>query len=148
MPIPELTAAGVLPAGIHEATLAEVEAQFGMFNGSDERVRLFQRFEQFIQDVHFWGNVEEILVDGSFVTSKQRPSDIDLILVYRADFDLGSQVRPQEYNLINKKRARRVYGFDVFPVPSGSIEREKWVSYLSEDTRSGQEGKGLLRVTP
>lgn len=148
MPIPAFIAQGTLPQGLHDSTLEEIEDRFGEFNGSDVRVRLFQRLRLFLQEVRFWGNADEVLIDGSFVTDKQRPTDIDIILVYRGDFDLASEVQPQEYNLINRKRAKRVYGFDIFAVAANSPEREKWVSYFSQDTRTGLQGKGLLRIHP
>jgi hypothetical protein len=148
MPIPPLDVRGVLPEGLHDATDDEIEIQFGSFNGSDVRVRLFERLTSFLAAVRFWGNADEILIDGSFVTSKQRPTDIDIILVYRRDFNLQSEVRPQEYNLVNKTRARRVWGFDIKPVTADSPARDAWIGYFSKDTRSGLEGKGLVRITP
>jgi hypothetical protein len=148
MPIPEFTEQGVLPEGFHDTNLEQIEDRLGRFNGSDLRVELFRRFRLFMQEVRFWGNVEEIMIDGSFVTNKQRPSDVDIILVYRADFDLASEVRPQEYNLISRKRAKRIYGFDVIAVTAHSPEREKWLGYFSNDTRTGLQNKGLLRLRP
>jgi Family of unknown function (DUF6932) len=148
MPIPDLTAQEVLPEGLHEATLEEIEGRFGRFSESDRRVGLFGRLRQFVRAVQFWGNAEEILVDGSFVTGKPRPTDIDIILVYRENFDFGSDVRPEEYNIINKKRARVTYGFDVVAVASSSPERGRWLAYFAADTRTGLRGKGLLRIRP
>lgn len=148
MPIPALTENGALPEGLHDATLEEIEHTFGSFNGSDVRVRLFEQLRAFCQEVRFWGNAAEILIDGSFTTNRQRPGDVDIILVYRADFDLQSQVQPLEYRLINRKRARRAWGFDVIPVTANSPERDKWVRYFSRDTRTDLQGKGLLRVQP
>lgn len=148
MAIPQLTADGNLPEGLHDATLAEIEQTFGSFNGSEVRVRLFERLQEFFTAVAQWGNAAEILLDGSFTTSKQRPEDIDIILVYRADFDLQSQVQPMEYRLINRKRARRAWGFDVIPATANSAEREKWIDYFSKDTRTGLHSKGLIRIQP
>lgn len=146
MPIPDFDGEGVLPAGLHDATLGEIEERFGSFNGSDVRVQLFERLVRFLEAVGRWGNVDEVLIDGSFATRKERPSDIDIILVYRAGFDFGSEVVPEEYNLINRKRARRTYGFDVIPVAADSSEREKWLGYFGADTKSGVRSKGLVRV--
>ena len=148
MAIPGLTENGTLPEGLHDTTLEEIEREFGSFNGSDVRVRLFEQLRVFCREVRFWGNAAEILVDGSFTTNKQKPTDIDIILVYKGDFDLQSQVQPLEYKLINRKRARRAWGFDVIAVTADSPEREKWVRYFSRDTRTGLEGKGLIRIQP
>ncbi len=152
MPIPPLTRLGILPAGLHDTMPHEIEKRFGRFNGSNMRMRLFGRLVRFLEAVRRWGNVEEILVGGSFITEKQRPTDIDIILVYRADFDLRSTVRPEERNFINRRRAKRAHtiallsGFDVVAVTADSPERQEWLGYFSADARTGLQGKGLLRI--
>lgn len=148
MPIPQLTSEGFLPPGIHDATLQELEDRFGRFQGSDKRPELFRSLAAFVREVRTWGNAEEILVDGSFVSAETRPSDIDLILVYRADFDFSAPVRPAEYNLLSRRRARRAYGFDVIPVLANSATRDQWIAYFSEDPRCGCTAKGLVRIRP
>ena len=42
------------------------------------------------------GIVAAIVIDGSYVTKKQEPEDIDVIIVLRTDFDLGQPLRPFE----------------------------------------------------
>ena len=87
MPIPALTTDGFLPVGIHDATLDEVGLVFGRFKSSDRRVTLFGRLQQYISDLRAWGNANAVLIDGSFTSAAVQPNDIDMIVVYRADFD-------------------------------------------------------------
>ena len=89
MPIPDLNEDGLLPEGIHEASLEEVRERFGRFQRTDRRPELFSKLALFLTEVRACGLVEAVIVDGSFVTAKDEPSDIDLILVLRSDRRTG-----------------------------------------------------------
>jgi hypothetical protein len=56
-----------------------------------QRVRLFGRLEELIRAMQLSGLFETLLVDGSIVTAKPAPNDIDLVAVLRAghDFERG-----------------------------------------------------------
>jgi hypothetical protein len=71
--IPAPHAIGELPPGIHTATLAEVEA---VFVTTPRRRRLFEGLRRALQNLHAAG-VSRILIDGSFVTTKADPNDVD-----------------------------------------------------------------------
>ena len=81
MPIPEMDETGFLPEGVHEATLEEVRQRFGRFQRTDRRPALFATLSIFLAEVRASGFVEAVILDGSFVTAKDEPSDVDLILV-------------------------------------------------------------------
>ena len=83
--IPELED-GVLPEGIHMSTTEEIAQVFGV---GDRRRNLVEKLRQFIQDARLAGFVSFIVVDGSFVTGKREPEDIDLVVALDPDFDLG-----------------------------------------------------------
>jgi hypothetical protein len=109
MPIPTLTDDGFLPPGIYDATLDEVGDAFGRFRVSDRRVTLFATLRRYIGDLRSWGNANAILIDGSFASAAVRPNDIDMIVVYGADFDFAAERAPEEYNVIEVRRIRRRY---------------------------------------
>lgn len=44
-------------------------------------------------------------MDGSFVTAKSEPNDIDLVLVLAADHDFSADLPPVHYNLLDQKGA-------------------------------------------
>lgn len=146
MPIPYLNSDGCLPDGIYDASLQEVEESFGRFQSSDRRVTLFHKLREYIRELALWGNVEEILLDGSFVTSKPDPGDIDLIVVLKHDFDFRSPTTPSEYNLLSRKRTLKMYGFHVFSVIADSGLYNKWVGYFRQDTSRPGLAKGLVRL--
>jgi hypothetical protein len=96
MPIPEMNEAGLLPEGVHEATLEEVRERFGRFQRTDRRPALFTKLSTHLAEVRASGFVEAVILDGSFVTAKDEPSDIDLILGLRPDRDDRAELRPFE----------------------------------------------------
>src|SRR5688572_16803624 len=98
MAIPALTAEGYLPEGVHDCTLDELRGRFGQFQGSDARCRWFDRLQSFVRDAAATGFVNSIIVNGSFVTSKDIPNDIDLVLVLKRGHDFSALLRPFEYN--------------------------------------------------
>lgn len=92
--IPELTKSGVLPPGVHDGTVQEVERRFGRFQGSDRRPRLWSRLREFITLAADSGLIEAVIVDGSFITAVADPNDIDLVVVLPESHDLGGDVPP------------------------------------------------------
>lgn len=146
MPIPPFDANGFLPAGIHDASLGEVLGRFGQFQGTDWRVTLGTRLSAFAAEARDSGLVAYLIVDGSFVSSKAEPGDIDLIVVLHPDADPGDEFRPDQYNVVSAKRVRSRYAFDVFHVTEGSEALLQSVDFFAQVT--GQPGlvKGMVRV--
>jgi hypothetical protein len=87
MPIPAFTDEGLLPEGVHDGSLAELQEPFGQFQGTDIRRRLFERLEKFVNQAAATRLVAAIIVDGSFVTAADSPNDIDLIVILRPGHD-------------------------------------------------------------
>lgn len=81
---PALTAEGLLPPGVHIADLREIEQAFG--RTPKRRFHLFQKLAQFEVFVRSFKLFQTIYIDGSFVTDKDDPGDIDAVLeLPRAD---------------------------------------------------------------
>lgn len=149
--IPELQD-GVLPEGLHFCTLEEVKVAFGQFRRSDRRPQLTERLARFIQDARNSGVVSAVVIDGSYVTAKEEPGDVDLIVALRPDFDLTTEMRPLEYNIQSKSMVRKLYGFDVLPAVDGSETYQRFLDFFSRvklndpDQKTSQERKGVLRI--
>jgi len=149
--IPEMND-GVLPVGIHTCTFEEIENNFGRFDRTDKRPRLTESLRRYVTDARNSGIASAVIVDGSYITQKPEPSDIDLILALRADFDLAQELRPFEYNIQSKRMVKRLYGFDVLPALDGSVAYDRYVSDFSRvrlddaEQTTNQRHKGLLRI--
>jgi hypothetical protein len=148
MPIPALTAEGYLPEGVHDCTLEELHEQFGQFQGSDVRGRLFRRLEVFVRDAMATGFVAAIIVDGSFVTGIDAPNDIDLILVLKSGHDFTASTRPFEYNVLSRHQVRRMYRLDMLVAEEGEAELDSHLKFFSQIREHDDLRKGMLRVLP
>ncbi|MBY0229364.1 MAG: hypothetical protein K2W96_08810, partial [Gemmataceae bacterium] len=105
---------GLLPPGVHEATLEEIGAVFGRLQRTDRRMTLVARLGQYVEALRKAGLSGWLVVDGSFVmTSVDTPEDIDGILVLPEAWDMEADLRPYQYNLVSKKAIRRDFRFDI-----------------------------------
>ena len=77
MPIPSLDTDGLLPSGLHRATLGEILERFS--TGSELRRELGTRLDQIVALARHV-RARRMLVDGSFVTSKLDPGDLDVVI--------------------------------------------------------------------
>lgn len=81
--IPPLDDYGNLPAGIHLATLIELLSVFGQ--GSPEREVQAEELRSFVVWAKAAG-IRRIIVNGSFVTGKLSPNDVDVIVLPGPDY--------------------------------------------------------------
>jgi len=146
MPIPVLTADGLLPEGVHDCTLDELRERFGQFQRTDSRPRLFERLQAFVQEAERTGFVVAIIVDGSFVTVADAPNDVDIILVLRADHDFDADLRPFAYNVVSKRQVRWMHGIDMLVGREGHQELDKHVLLFSSLKDVEARRKGMLRI--
>ena len=146
MPIPALTSNGLLPAGIFDATLAEIKTRFGAFQGSDQRPKLFLRFEELIGAMKSIGLYEALLIDGSFVTAKPIPNDIDILGVLRVGHDFERDLPISEYALVSRTLLRRRFGLDVIVAEKESSLYNTYVDFFSRVREAPQARKGLVRL--
>ena len=162
MPIPNLNEEGLLPVGIHDCTFPELETAFGQNWWvqdpqsesrrevlSPQRNSLCARLLAYLEELRRVGIDAEVLVDGSFVTAKPDPNDIDLIVVLPADHDFTHSLSPREYNLLSKRRLRASgYPFDVLVVARGGTAYETALHFFQQVRGRDDLTKGLLRVRP
>src|SRR5437588_12234098 len=85
--IPNFNDEGYLPLGIHRATLEEITARLGQ----ESEVRQVQMESlRWLVDLAWRTGVQRIVVNGSFVTDKLEPNDVDCVLLIGPDFPLDS----------------------------------------------------------
>ena len=148
MAIPELDEHGLLPTGVHDASLEEVRERFGQFHGSDPGAfSFFAVLEKFAADAKSAALVQAMIVNGSFTTDKVRPSDIDLILVLREHIDLSRDLLPRQYNLVSPKRVKARHGFDVLYATDSPESLDPLVEFFSQVRGQPELRKGMVRVT-
>jgi hypothetical protein len=112
---------GVLPEGVHDCTPDEVTEAFGQFQRSDRRMKLAEKLAAYLGELRRAGLAEAVLIDGSFVTAKDEPEDIDLIVVLKAGTDWDG-LRPFEYNAISRRMIKQLYRFDAYAEEEGTAK--------------------------
>ncbi|HEY7424785.1 MAG TPA: hypothetical protein VH682_11195 [Gemmataceae bacterium] len=162
MAIPDLNEHGLLPVGIHDCMFSELEVRFGQNQWvtdtqshsprevlCQQRGKLCASLKGYLAELRRVGLDVEVLVDGSFVTEKPDPNDIDLIVVFPADHDFSRSLPLREYNLLSKRRLRESgYLFDLFVVARGDTGFQTAVRLFQMVRNREDLTKGLLRVKP
>ena len=95
-----------------------------------------------IADVYIF---TEAWIDGSFVTDKEEPNDVDVVLWYNA----ASSISPRELRTYRELQdgddIMFRYHCDVYLVKNGNDKlREYWENWFGKD-RTGHD-KGIIRV--
>jgi hypothetical protein len=146
MPIPALNANGLLPPGVHDCTLQELRLRFGIFQSSDRRPGLFARLKQLVAELRRSELFSAVIVDGSFVTAKVAPEDIDLIVTLRPGHNWLAVLRPNDYALVSRPKLHRRYGFDVLIAMDGDKNNERYVEFFGRVREDASVRKGMLRI--
>jgi hypothetical protein len=81
--LPDCNDDGYLPPGIHRAALEEIATRFG--EGSELRQTQIESL-RWLVDLAWRAGVQRIVVNGSFVTDKLEPNDVDCVLLIGSDF--------------------------------------------------------------
>ncbi|MBI4869269.1 MAG: hypothetical protein HY816_20200 [Candidatus Wallbacteria bacterium] len=134
-----------MPVGVHDATLAEVEARFTSRGNIDRRTDLFNRFRSYLSELRLTDVPVVVYIDGSFTTSKPAPTDIDLVIELPAGYDLASDFPFFHQQVFRADRVRRVWRFDVLVAPAGSEDLAGHIETFQTDSRSGI-AKGIIRL--
>lgn len=157
MPL-NLDARGVLPDGIHDATLDEIEECFGRYTTRDARANLFKRLRLYVEAVRATKWKCELLIDGSFVMSAIcEPEDIDAVIAYPPEIEAmieADELKPYQFNVIDKKYCQREYKIDLKPCTLKSDRHSFWVTFFANVTSKRVDEhklptgstKGLVRV--
>ncbi len=151
MPIPDFVD-NVLPEGVHDCTVAELEERFGRFQRSDRRMTLTDRLKRYLIAAQRSGIVKAVIINGSYATALDEPDDVDLIAVLDAEFDWTQELKPYQSNVIDKRAVRRDYRFDGFAYKEGEAELDNLVAVFAtvpekHASRTNRTHKGMVRVT-
>ena len=144
MPLPELNAEGDLPPGIHTATLEEVDARFG--GDSPERLAATACLKKVHRLAHATGCVSRFVVFGSYVTSKPRPNDVDIVLVMQDNFR-PHMCDDEMRNLLDHREAQEEFGASVFWIRPAHLIAETVDDFLAYwQTNRDQGQRGIVEV--
>ena len=149
MAIPELTAYGLLPHGVHPCTLQEAEA---FLCSNDHRQAIWAGFEQFLEWTSHLPRPVSLLIDGSFVSNKALPNDIDLVVDITGCMPAAQAQWVEAWNG-GFAHAKAAYNVDFYPFVVGAgNDFSAFFQYvrIEDALRRGispATRKGLLKVS-
>ena len=109
--IPTFNRGGNLPEGVHVAEEEEFLHRFG--TGSARRRWLAARLRELLALAKLTGGLQRVFVWGSFVTARESPNDVDMLLPMRDDFRLDDCPEPSRA-VFDHTAARMLFQADVF----------------------------------
>ena len=147
MAIPDLDEHGLLPAGVHDCSVDEI---VGMFGWNPHRRDLVRRLSRFLAREIRHRFSEPVYVDGSFVTDKETPDDVDVVLDMRCAAD-DRQFLAFKIMTAERDRFRRVYSVDFWINLPDENDFSDFFQYLGVKTAryKGLDSayrKGILRL--
>jgi hypothetical protein len=139
--IPPFRPDGYLPEGLYLTWEAEVVFRFG--SATPRRRRLALRLRKWLQLARQVG-ARRLLVDGSFVTEKPKPHDIDSVVLLPADFQQQLE-RESEPALELEAMLLTRQPEEIFAAEDEDDWTE-WVEFFSRTREPDGRRKGLVEV--
>src|SRR5262245_35809342 len=139
--IPPFRPDGYLPEGVYVCSEAEVIFRFGSSNR--RRRRLALRLRRWLELGRQVG-ARRLLVDGSFVTTKEEPHDIDSVIFLPEDFtrQLEREFAPalELEEMLLTRRPEELFAAE------DETDWQEWVAFFSQTRESDRRRKGLAEI--
>ena len=141
--LPQFDESGLLPPGIYNCDLEEIKQRLTY---NQRRQQLFDGLQRYI-DIWVGSQfLSEVYVDGSFVTAKDEPGDIDLLLVPTQEAlalqgtELDEMLRTY---CIDRDFTKQEYGCEAFPaLPEANLV--EWLDFFGHDKIN--RPRGIIKV--
>jgi hypothetical protein len=139
--LPPFRPDGYLPEGVHVCSEAEVLFRFG--SSSRRRRRLVLRLRRWLELGRQVG-ARRLLVDGSFVTAKAEPQDIDSVIFLPEDFtrQLEREFAPalELEEMLLTRRPEELFAAE------DETDWHEWVAFFSQTREPDRRRKGLVEI--
>lgn len=139
--IPEFRADGYLPEGLHLCTEAECTFRFGTSSSRRRRLTLIlRRWLELARAV----KAKRFFVDGSFVTSKAKPNDVDAVVWIPHNFgELVAADNIAAVEMENMLLTRQPE--ELFAAEDGR-DWDEWIEFFSRTREADGRRKGLVEL--
>ena len=139
--IPPFRPDGYLPEGIYVCSEAEVLFRFG--SSSRRRRRLVLRLRRWLELGRQIG-AHRLLVDGSFVTAKEEPHDIDSVIFLPEDFiqQLEREFAPalELEEMLLTRRPEELFAAE------DESDWQDWIAFFNHTRETDRQRKGLVEI--
>lgn len=149
MAIPDWNEFGLLPEGIHDSDFGEIARRLA-FN--DHRASLVRGLERSLDWLRTMPPIQSLIVDGSFVTDKALPSDVDAVAMIGNLTERNQREWIRAWQPLHRE-LKEQYRVDLYPtVEDRGNNFSAYFQYLRPEEaldRGAPLGvlKGLLRIT-
>ncbi len=137
MPIPPLNEDGLLPLGLHLAEMNEIAERFGM--STPRRQMLFERLRMFVDLAQHCGALR-MFVNGSYVTGKPEPGDVDVVIWLGTHFRELLLQRDWQALLLKQMFLKASRAFCANPWSNGRFYRCHAADHLLSCDRQNSSG--------
>ena len=139
--IPDFREDGYLPEGVHIATEAEVTFRLG--SGTARRRRLILRLRRWLE-LSRLTSARRFVVDGSFVTAKRQPNDIDAVVLLADDFELqileGLEAALELEEMLLTRHPEEIFAAEDVR------DWDDWIEFFSRTREEDGRRKGLVEI--
>lgn len=139
--IPQFRADGYLPEGLYQASEAETLFRFG--SSTRRRRRLALRLRRWVELARQIGG-QRLLVDGSFVTAKDNPNDIDAVILLPRDFqdqiEQGIEAAVELEEMLMTRLPEEIFAAE------DEADWNEWVEFFSRTREADGRRKGLVEI--
>jgi hypothetical protein len=139
--IPDFRPDVYLPEGMHLASEAEVTFRFGTANR--QRRRLVLRVRRWIELARKI-KAPRLFIDGSFVTAKSEPNDVDAVVLLPSDFDnqivANSDAATEFEDMLLTRRPEEIFAAE------DETDWDEWVEFFSRTREADGRRKGLVEI--
>jgi hypothetical protein len=139
--IPDFRGDGYLPEGLYLAPEAEVIFRFG--TATRRRTRLVLRVRRWLELARRIG-VRRLFVDGSFVTAKAEPEDVDAVVLLPLDFqrqvDRGLEPALEFEEMLVTRCPEEIFAAE------DEQDWEEWIQFFSRTRELDGRRKGLVEI--
>ena len=122
-------------------TQAEVTFRFG--GGTPRRQRLVLRLRRWIELARLVG-ARRLLVDGSFVTAKPNPGDIDAVILLPIDFQ--AQVERDIDPALELEQMLLTRSPEELFAAEDETDWNEWIGFFSRTREIDNRHKGLVEI--
>lgn len=132
---------GYLPEGIHGCTEAEATFRFG--SATKQRQRLVTRVRRWIDLARLVG-ARRLVIDGSFVTSKKQPQDVDAVMLIPVDFQVrvsnGDAAALELEQMFLTRQPEEIFAAE------DDADWQAWCEFFSRTREPDARRKGIVEI--
>jgi hypothetical protein len=139
--IPPFRLDGYLPQGVARASEAEVTFRFGSSTQRRRRLVLrLRRWTQLARDIR----ARRLMIDGSFVTQKADPNDIDAVILLPRDFEQqierGIVAALELEQMLLTRYPEEIFGAE------DDADWNDWLEFFSRTREADGRRKGIVEI--